>query len=142
MVDYENPWMYKGRPFTSEKIKDYYGFLYLIENKLTGRKYVGRKYFVQKRKPKGGKRRVTSESDWKKYYGSNDQLKADAKEFGKENFSRKILSLHKTVGKTNYAETEALFKYKVLTEKMKDGTPAFYNDNILGRYFKKHYWED
>ena len=142
MVDYENPWMYKGRPFTSEKIKDYYGFLYLIENKLTGRKYVGRKYFVQKRKPKGGKRRVTSESDWKKYYGSNDQLKADVKEFGKENFSRKILSLHKTVGKTNYAETEALFKYNVLREKMDNGEPLYYNDNILGRYFKKHYWID
>ena len=142
MVDYENPWMYKGRPFTTEKIKDYYGFLYLIENKLTGRKYVGRKYFVQKRKPKGGKRRVTSESDWKKYYGSNEQLKADAKEFGKEKFSRKILSLHKTVGKTNYAETEALFKYNVLREKMDNGSPMYYNDNILGRYFKKHYWED
>ena len=142
MVDYENPWMYKGRPFTTEKIKDYYGFLYLIENKLTGRKYIGRKYFVQKRKPKGGKRRVTSESDWKKYYGSNEQLKSDAKDFGKENFSRKILSLHKTVGKTNYAETEALFKYNVLREKMDNGSPMYYNDNILGRYFKKHYWED
>ena len=142
MVDYENPWMYKGRPFTTEKIKDYYGFLYLIENKLTGRKYIGRKYFVQKRKPKGGKRRVTSESDWKKYYGSNEQLKADAKDFGKEKFSRKILSLHKTVGKTNYAETEALFKYNVLREKMDNGSPMYYNDNILGRYFKKHYWED
>ncbi len=142
MVDYENPWMYRGKPFTSKKIKDYYGFLYLIENKLTGRKYVGRKYFVQKRKPKGGKRRVTSESDWKKYYGSNEQLKFDAKEFGKENFSRKILSLHKTVGKTNYAETEALFKYNVLREKMDNGSPMYYNDNILGRYFKKHYWED
>ena len=142
MVDYENPWMYRGKPFTSKKIKDYYGFLYLIENKLTGRKYVGRKYFVQKRKPKGGKRRVTSESDWKKYYGSNEQLKFDAKEFGKENFNRKILSLHKTVGKTNYAETEALFKYNVLREKMDNGSPMYYNDNILGRYFKKHYWED
>ena len=132
--------MYRGRPFTSEKIKDHYGFLYLIENTITGRKYIGRKYFVQKRKPKGGKRRVTSESDWKKYYGSNDQLKADVKEYGAENFKRKILSLHETVGKTNYAETEALFKYNVLREKMKDGTPMYYNDNILGRYFKKHYW--
>ena len=134
--------MYRGRPFTSEKIKDYYGFLYLIENTITGRKYIGRKYFVQKRKPKGGKRRVTSESDWKKYYGSNDQLKADVKENGKEHFKRKILSLHKTVGKTNYAETEALFKYNVLRERMDDGTPLYYNDNILGRYFKKHYWDD
>ena len=134
--------MYRGKPFTSEKIKDNYGFLYLIENKLTGRKYIGRKYFIQKRKPKGGKRRVTSESDWKKYYGSSDELKADVKQHGAENFSRKMLSLHKTVGKTNFAETEALFKYKVLTEKMKDGTPLYYNNQILNRYFKKDYFED
>ena len=134
--------MYRGKPFTSEKIKDNYGFLYLIENKLTGQKYIGRKYFVQKRKPRGGKRRVTSESDWKKYYGSSDELKADVKKHGAENFSRKILSLHKTVGKTNFAETEALFKYKVLTEKMEDGTPLYYNNQILNRYFKKDYFGD
>ena len=134
--------MYRGRPFTSEKIKDYYGFLYLIENTITGRKYIGRKYFVQKRKPKGGKRRVTSESDWKKYYGSNDQLKADVKEHAKENFKRKIISLHETVGKTNYAETEALFKNDVLRAKMADGTALYYNDNILGRYYRRNYWVD
>ena len=141
MVDYENPWLYRGKPFTSEKIKDYYGFVYLIENKVTGQKYVGRKYFIKKRKPAGKKRRVTSESDWKKYYGSCDELKADIKKLGIEKFSRKILSLHKTPGKTNFGETEALFKYKVLTEKMKDGTPLYYNNQILNRYFKKDYFE-
>ena len=135
--------MYRGRPFTSEKIKDFYGFLYLIENTITGRKYIGRKYFCFRReKPKGGKRRVTSESDWKKYYGSNDQLKADVKEHGKEHFKRKILSLHETVGKTNYAETEALFKNDVLRAKMADGTALYYNDNILGRYYRRNYWVD
>ena len=70
-VDYENPWIYKGRPFTSDDIGDFFGYVYRITNKTTGKKYIGRKYFVQKRKPKGGKRRVTSESDWKKYYGSS-----------------------------------------------------------------------
>ena len=134
--------MYRGRPFTSEKIEDYYGFVYLIENQLTGQKYIGRKYLWQKRKPKGKNRRVTTESDWKKYYGSNDQLKADVKQFGVENFTRKIISLHKTVGKTNFAETEALFKYKVLTEKLDSGEPLYYNNQILNRYFKKDYWED
>ena len=24
-VDYENPWIYEGRPFTSDDIGDYYG---------------------------------------------------------------------------------------------------------------------
>ena len=51
-VDYENPWIYEGRPFTSDDIGDYYGFVYCITNTSTGRKYIGRKYFVQKRKPK------------------------------------------------------------------------------------------
>ncbi|BCU93891.1 MAG: hypothetical protein CM15mV3_1770 [Caudoviricetes sp.] len=32
-----------------------------------------------KEKPKGGKRRVTSESDWKRYYGSCPELKDDIK---------------------------------------------------------------
>lgn len=134
--------MFEGRAFLSEDINDMYGFVYRITNKINGREYLGRKYFWQKRKPKGGKRRVTSESDWKKYYGSNQYLKEDVKKHGAEHFTREILSLHKTVGKTNFAETEALFKYKVLTEKLEDGSPMYYNDNILGRYFKKHYWED
>ena len=54
-VDYENPWIYEGRPFTSDDIGDYYGFVYCITNTTTGQKYIGRKYFVQKRKPKGGR---------------------------------------------------------------------------------------
>ena len=139
MVDYENPWMYRGRPFTSEKIKDSYGFLYLIENKLTGRKYVGRKYFVQKRKPKGGKRRVTSESDWKKYYGSCPELKEDIKNYTKEIFNREILSLHETKGTCNYEETKQLFLNNVLIESLDNGCPAYYNSNILGRYMRKDY---
>ena len=84
---------------------------------------------------------MVKESNWKSYYGSNLVLKALVKSQGKENFSRKILSLHKTLGKTNFAETEALFKYKVLTEKMKDGSPLYLNEQILGRYFKKDYFE-
>ena len=65
----------KVRAFTSDDIGDFFGYVYLITNKSTGKKYIGRKYFMQKRKPKGGKRRVTSESDWKKYYGSSQNSK-------------------------------------------------------------------
>ena len=59
-VDYENPWIYEGRPFTSDDIGDYYGFVYRITNTINEKSYIGRKYFVQKRKPRGAKRRVTS----------------------------------------------------------------------------------
>ena len=139
-IDYENPWLYKGTAFTSDDIDDKFGFVYRITNLQNGKAYIGRKYFYQKRKPKGGKRRVTSESDWKKYYGSCPELKEDIKVFGKEIFKRELLSLHLTVGKTNYEETRQLFINNVLTEKMGDGKPAYYNSNILGRYYRKDYF--
>ena len=36
-VDYENPWMYEGNPFTSDDIGDYYGFVYRITNTTNGK---------------------------------------------------------------------------------------------------------
>ena len=138
-VDYENPWMYEGKPFTSDDIGDYYGFVYRIINTINKKEYIGRKYFVQKRKPKGGKRKVTSESDWKRYYGSSDELKQDIKDLGRDTFRREIISLHTTLGKVNYEETKQLFLNNVLTESLDDGRPKYYNSNILGRYMKKDY---
>ena len=137
---YTNPWFYNGKPFDSCDIQDYFGFVYLIQNNLNGRKYIGRKYLWQFRTPKGKKRKVKSESDWKKYYGSCPELKEDIEKFGRENFSRTILSLHKTKGKTNYEETRQLFTNNVLTESLNNGEPAYYNSNILSRYYRKDYY--
>ena len=137
--DYENPWLYQGTAFTSDDIGDFFGYVYRITNLQNDKQYIGRKYFYQKRKPKGGKRRVTSESDWKRYYGSSDELKRDVKEIGKDGFRREIISLHKTLGKVNYEETKQLFLHNVLMESLDDGTPMYYNSNILGRYMKKDY---
>ena len=122
-----------------------HGFVYLITNTVTGKKYIGRKYFWQKRKPRnssktGRTRRVTSESNWKKYYGSCPELAEDIKLYGRESFSREIISLHKTLGKVNFEETRQLFLNNVLTESLDDGTPAYYNSNILGRYYRKDYF--
>ena len=138
-VDYENPWIYEGSPFTSDDIGDYSGFVYRITTTPTQKSYIGRKYFYQKRKPRGGKRRVTSESDWKRYYGSSDDLKQDIRSLGRGSFRREILSLHTTLGKVNYEETKQLFLHNVLMEALDDGTPMYYNSNILGRYMRKDY---
>jgi hypothetical protein len=140
-IDYENPWMYNEVPFTSADIGEYFGFVYLIAHKTNQRKYIGRKYFWQFRTPKGKKRKVKSESDWKNYYGSCPELKEDIIKFGRENFSRTILSLHKTKGKTNFEETRRLFINNVLTESLDNGEPAWYNSNILNRYFRKDYYD-
>ena len=137
--DYENPWYYKGTTFTSTHIGDFFGYVYRITNLQTGKQYIGRKYFTQRRKPRGGKRKVTSEIDWKKYYGSSKELKDDVKKFGRSIFRREIISLHETLGKVNYEETKQLFLNNVLMEALDDGTPAYYNSNILGRYMRKDY---
>ena len=138
-VSYENPWTFDNKPFDSNDIGDYFGFVYLITNKSNSRRYIGRKYFWSFRKPPGKKRKVKQESDWKKYYGSCPELKEDLKKYGKETFNREIISLHTTKGNCNFEETKQLFLNNVLSEALDDGSPAYYNSNILGRYMRKDY---
>ena len=141
-MSYENPWRFNGEIFESSDIQDYFGFVYLIHCIPTGRKYIGRKYFWSYRTPRGKSRKVKSESDWKKYYGSCPELKVDVNLWGKASFDRTILSLHKTKGKCNYEETRQLFLNGVLTESLDNGTPAYYNSNVLGRYYRKDYFNE
>ena len=139
-IDYENPWIYMERPFSGDLIWDYYGFVYRIANLTNQRQYIGRKYFWSFRTPPGKKRKVKKESDWRKYYGSCPELKEDIIKYGKQHFSRTILSLHKTKGKTNFEETRQLFYHNVLTEELDAGVPRYYNSNILSRYYRKDYY--
>ena len=138
-MSYENPWRYNGQVFDTDDIGDNFGFVYLITNQSNGRKYIGRKYFWSFRKPPGKKRKVKQESDWKRYYGSCFELKEDVKKYGKETFSRVILSLHDKKMDCNYEETRQLFLNNVLKESLDNGVPEYYNSNILGRYLRKDY---
>ena len=138
--DYENPWYFEGSPFLSEDINDLYGFVYRITNLQNGRQYIGRKYFWSFRKPRGKSRRVKSESDWKKYYGSSDELNRERQRIGNNAFRREILSLHEKKSWVNFEETRQLFLNNVLSEALTDGTPRYYNSNILGRYMRKDYY--
>ena len=78
------------------------GFVYLITNTVSGRKYIGKKlakfskttYKVVKLKNGNKKRkkiRSKVDSDWQLYYGSNDQLNRDIQALGADNFTREIL---------------------------------------------------
>ena len=136
-TDYENPWIYKDTTFTSNDIGDFFGFVYRITNLQSGKQYIGRKYFYQFRKPRGKSRKVKSESDWQKYYGSSDELNTDRKSIGNECFKREIISLHTTKGWVNYEETRQLFLNNVLSE-----NENYYNSNILGRYMRKDYYNE
>ena len=90
--------------------------------------------------PRGKSRRVKSESDWKKYYGSSDELNQERKRIGNDAFRREILSLHEKKSWVNFEETRQLFLNNVLSEVLTDGTPRYYNSNILGRYMRKDYY--
>lgn len=130
-TDYDNPWTFNSKPFTTDDIGIYLGFVYIITQKSTGMRYIGRKYFWSYKKVKGKKNRVKSESDWKKYYGSSKDLMALVKKCGKEDFERVILSLHTTKGDVNYEEVKQQFKNDVLED------AKYFNDNINGKWYRK-----
>jgi len=130
-IDYENPWSFNGKPFNTEDIKKYEGFVYVIISQSTSRLYIGRKYFFSRRRKKGATRRSKAESDWKVYYGSNKILQDEVKEHGKENYKRIILSLHTTKGDVNYEEVKQQFLQNVLEN------DKYYNDNINGKWYRK-----
>lgn len=134
-VGYENPWFFRGHPLLDEQIEGYFGFVYLIINKTTGRMYIGRKNFQfnRSRKTKTSKRRKRRviKSDWKTYYGSCDELNEEVKAIGAQNFHREVLWLCKTKRDLTYLEVYEQFRHDVLAKSL------YYNTNILGRFFVK-----
>ena len=131
-MTYDNPWLFDERPFQSEDIGKYAGYVYCIRGPALS--YIGRKYFWSIRKKPGakkGQRKIKKESDWKDYYGSSNSLQEDIDKIGKENFQREIVSLHSTRGDVNYAETKLQFLLNVLESN------KYYNDNILVKYKKR-----
>lgn len=127
MINYI-PWIYLNQPYL-EADKQYEGFIYLIENTLNGRKYIGKKSFWSRRKQKATGRRKTLESDWRLYFSSSDEIKAEIKVIGSEYFKRTILRLCKTKKEMSFHEQKEQWDNKVLE------TDEYYNTNIAGKYF-------
>lgn len=126
--------MYKNEPFASEDIGDYIGFVYVITDE-SGKKYVGKKLFKTNRKApplkgKTRKRTVIKESDWKIYYGSNDEIKTLV-ESG-STFRREILHLCKSKGQLSYMELKEQIERKVLLRN------DYYNGIIQVKIHRSH----
>lgn len=126
-------WLYNGEPFLDPT--DYVGFVYLITNKISGRRYIGKKLFWSSKRKQVNKvrKRIKIESDWKTYWSSSEELKKDVTTFGEENFTREIIHLCKSKGTANYLEAKEQFKEAVLENK--DG---WYNDWIMVRVNRSH----
>lgn len=131
-------WIYENKE-VQEIPEGCFGFVYLITNKITGRKYIGKKQFnsYRSKKVKDKKRRkhFVLESDWKEYWGSCEELLEDIKELGEDNFSREILRLCKTKRDLTYSEVELQIKADCLTAVDKKGNRLYYNSNIMNRWF-------
>ena len=123
--------------------EDCVGFVYLITNKLSGRKYIGKKlakfskttYRVVKLKNGNKKRkRIRSkiDSDWQLYYGSNDQLNRDIEALGADNFTREILFYCRSKAECSYIEAREQFNHRVLE------SDDYYNGQIVCRIHGSH----
>ena len=132
-------WHYQNIPFepTEEELSQWQGFVYMITERSSNKKYIGKKFFWRRRrlpplKGKTRKRIVIKESDWKTYYGSSEDLKTLVEERGDDNYYREILRLCKTKGECSYYEAKEQFERDVL---LKDD---YYNEFIGCKIHSKH----
>ena len=133
-------WLYQGKPFTEDMIGENYGFVYIITNNITGRKYIGRKYFWSRRtlpplKGKTRKRHVKYPSNWEDYWSSSKVLWEQIEQHGKANFTREIISIHPDKRETNYHEMALQFHLNVLEARGEDGERLYINENINSKFY-------
>ena len=135
-------WLFEGALIETLP-EDCVGFVYLITNLLSGRKYIGKKlakfskttYRVVKLKNGTKKRKKIKskiDSDWLTYYGSNDELNKDIQTLGQENFKREILYYCNSKAQCSYIEAREQFRHQVLE------SDAYYNGQISVRVHGSH----
>jgi hypothetical protein len=125
-------WIYNGD--IVEEIGNYIGFVYMITNLRTNKRYIGKKnfYFSKTKQIKGKKKRFKVESDWRDYFGSNDELNHHVNTIGETQFKREILRFCASKGEMSYFEAKYQFQYDVLE------SDQFYNSWISCKIHKKH----
>jgi hypothetical protein len=123
--------------------EDCVGFVYLITNIRTDRKYIGKKLAKFSKttqrtvKLKNGtkkkkKIRTKVDSDWQDYYGSSPELSRDVESQGKDNFKREILYYCKSKSECSYIEAREQFSRRVLESQ------DWYNGHIQVRVHGSH----
>ncbi len=130
----QSDWSYNGSPFTEEDVGNSYGFVYEIVNLTNNRRYIGKKFFTKAgtRQIKGKKKKVRLSSGWENYWSSSDELKADVKQLGDDNFTRTILYLCKSRSECSYRETKEIFIRDALL------TDDYYNKWVSCKIHKAH----
>jgi hypothetical protein len=136
------PWLFENT-HVEQLPEDCVGFVYIITNKLSGRRYIGKKlskfskttYKIVKLKNGNKKRKKIKskiDSDWQQYYGSNIELNKDIQELGIENFTREILFYCRSKSECSYIEAREQFNHRVLE------SDDYYNGHIQVRVHGSH----
>ena len=121
-------WKYNQEDFI-ETPKDMEGFVYIITNLTNSKKYIGKKHFWTRQKDRKTGRRKKKESDWRKYFGSCDELNEDVKNLGEDKFLREILYICPHKKSMSFYETMEQFKRDVILRE------DYYNTNVEGKFF-------
>jgi hypothetical protein len=135
-------WHYQGT-LVETLPEDCVGFVYLITNNVSGRKYIGKKLAKFSKtstktvKLKNGtkkkkKVRTKVDSDWQTYYGSSPELSKDVETLGTDNFIREILYYCKSKSECSYVEAREQFSRRVLE------STDYYNGHIQVRVHGSH----
>lgn len=117
-------WLFENSPVESLP-ETCVGFVYIITNLVSGRKYIGKKLSTFAKTTyktvtlKNGtkkKKKIKSRipSDWETYWSSSDELQKDVISLGEENFKREILRYCKSKTELSYYEAKYQFEYDVL----------------------------
>jgi hypothetical protein len=129
-------WVYNNKEF-NETPDEFQGFVYMVTEKDTGKKYIGKKFFWKPKilpitKTRKRRVRTRAESDWREYYGSSKEVQSLVESKGKDNYKREILRLCRTKGECSYYEAKLQFQYDVLL------SDEFYNEFIGCKIHAKH----
>lgn len=115
------------------------GFIYFINNLLTGQQYIGKKNFYSTSRQKvvgSTRRKVTKkESNWKEYTSSSKYVNEDIAKYGKDNFEFFIIDIYNTKGGLTNAEAYFHHFFEVLTRRFPNGERVFYNRCIAAIKF-------
>lgn len=132
-----NQWVYSGNPIKEEDFHNKVSFVYLITNLKNDKKYFGKKklHFFKRKKVKNRKNKkiIRSDSDWRDYWGSSEELLNDVEVLGKENFKREILIFCDTLAQASYYEAKYQLEHDVLLHPDK-----FYNHWVSVRVRRNH----
>jgi len=131
-----NNWIYQGKEILSEddiSVDKAIGFIYIITQKSTGNRYLGRKLLTKasSKQVKGQKKKTRTSSDWLTYWSSSPKIKEWIKDAGgTDDFEREILLFVTSKGMLAYGEECALYMVGAL-ESVK-----WINDNIRAKIYR------